>query len=115
MSTADYKKVAEQFYLANYGASTTKLAAQIHMDLKTFRKYVAPLVSQYKEEREEKLQQLQEKKLSDREIGQELKKEYPSGKGLSLSSVNIAKKIKVKKVVPDKALENGNGSTNTRR
>ena len=110
LSTADYKKVAEQFYLANYGASTTKLAAQIHMDLKTFRKYVAPLVSQYKEEREEKLQQLQEKKLSDREIGQELKKEYPSGKGLSLSSVNIAKKIKVKKVVPAKALENGNGS-----
>ena len=110
LSREDYKKVAEQLYRDNYGAPINKLAAQIHLDPKTFNKYVVHLVSQYKEEREAKRQQLQEKKLSDRGIGKELKKEYPTGKGVSSSSVNLAKKIKVQKVVPAEAPQAGNGS-----
>jgi len=110
LSREDYKKVAEQLYRKNYGAPINKLAAQIHLDPKTFNKHVAPLVTQYKEEREAKRLQLKEKKLSDREIGQELKKEYPSGKGLSGSSINIAEKIKEKKVASAKAFQKDSGS-----
>ena len=94
LSTADYKKFAEQFYLANYGASTKKLAAQIHMDIKTFRNNVAPLVSQYKEEREEKLQQLQERNSRTEKLDRNSKKNIPLERDSLYPALTLRRKLK---------------------
>jgi len=84
------KKIAEEFYLANYGAAFSSLFMRIHMNSLDFKRYTSHLVLQYKEEVKAKVYRLYEMGASIKDISLSLKKEFPFGTGTSVYGVNKA-------------------------
>jgi len=93
LTPEDYRKVARQLYKDHEGAPINGLAKLIRVDRKTFKAYVADLVDAFEAKKEAIIRDRHAQGASNKEIADELKKQFQDAKGNGKSQVteNVSK------------------------
>jgi hypothetical protein len=87
LTPEDYRKVARQLYKDNEGAGISGLAKLIRIDRKTFQSYVADLKEAFEAKKEAIIRDRHAQGASNKEIADELKKQFRHAKGNGKSQV----------------------------
>lgn len=105
LTPEDYKKVARQLYKENEGAAISGLAKLIRIDRRTFQAYVADLKEAFEAKKEAIIRDRHAQGASNKEIADELKKQFRHAKGNKKSQVseNVSKIAKETQSVEEEA------------